>query len=220
MDKLDQVSLRGMTSRWKHLFIIPLAAVFITLSCSAAITWYVPNPSYSIARNWNERILEGIRMDTPHPPVHARNLFSFSVCMYDAWAAYDTNAVGFVYRGKHTAVDVAAARREAISYATYRMMLERHAYSRTATNQASANPNFMAALGYDTNNVSRDTSTTMFHAIHPRRLASAIAFTTRSPRGSSMTGRDKPTARPIQLPIRPALCIRIIPWATRAGMRF
>jgi hypothetical protein len=41
----------------------------------------------------------------------------------------------------------------------YRMMLERHAYSRTATNQAYANPNFMAALGYDTNNVSRDTST-------------------------------------------------------------
>ena len=40
-----------------------------------------------------------------------------------------------------------AARREAISYAMYRMMLERHAYSRTATNQAGANPAFMAALG-------------------------------------------------------------------------
>jgi hypothetical protein len=98
-------------------------------------------------------------MDTPHPPGQARNLFSFSVCMYDAWAAYDPNAVGFVYRGKHTATDVAAARREAISYAMYRMMLERHAYSRTATNQAGANPVFMAALGYDTNNVSRDPST-------------------------------------------------------------
>ena len=79
--------------------------------------------------------------------------------MYDAWAAYDSNAVGFIYRAKHTAEDMAAARREAISYAMYRMMLERHAYSRTATNQAGANPVFMAALGYDTNNVSRDTST-------------------------------------------------------------
>lgn len=129
------------------------------LPCSAAIHWYVPNTNYSIARNWNERALEGIRMDTPHPPGQARNLFSFSVCMYDAWAAYDSNAVGFVYRGKHTAVDVAAARREAISYAMYRMMLERHAYSRTATNQAGANPVFMALLGYDTNNISRDTNT-------------------------------------------------------------
>jgi len=126
---------------------------------AATIVWYVPNPSYSIARNWNERALEGIRMDTPHPPGQARNLFSFSVCMYDAWAAYDPNAVGFVYRGKHTAEDIPAARREAMSYAMYRMMLERHAYSRTAVNQVEANPKFMAALGYDTNNVSRDVST-------------------------------------------------------------
>jgi hypothetical protein len=79
--------------------------------------------------------------------------------MYDAWAAYDSNAVGFVYRAKHTAADVAAARREAISCAMYRMMVERHAYSRTATNQAGANPAFMTALGYDPNNVSRDPAT-------------------------------------------------------------
>lgn len=98
-------------------------------------------------------------MDTPHPPGQARNLFSFSTVMYDAWAAYEPNAVGFIYRGKHTATDVAAARREAMSYAMYRMMLERHAYSRTATNQADANPAFMIALGYDPNNTSRDTST-------------------------------------------------------------
>lgn len=128
---------------------------------SAAINWYDPNSNtnYSIARIWNERILEGIRMDTPHPPGQARHLFSFSVAMYDAWAAYDSNAVGFVYRGKHTAPDIAAARREAISFAMYRLMLERHAFSRTATNQAERNPVFMTLLGYDTNNVSRDVST-------------------------------------------------------------
>lgn len=129
------------------------------LSQAASITWFDPNPEFSIARNWNERALEGIRMDTPHPPVQARNLFSFSVVMYDAWAAYDTNAVGFVYHAKHTAPDLAAARREAISYAAFRMMVERHAFSRTATNQADRNPEFMALLGYDPNNVSRDTST-------------------------------------------------------------
>ena len=145
--------------RWKRL--LGACAVFLgALSCGAqGIVWYVPNPDYSIARNWNERALEGIRMDTPHPPVQARNLFSFSVCMYDAWAAYDTNAVGFIYQQKHTAADVAAARREAISYAVFRMMVERHAYSRTATNQAYANPQFMTALGYDPDNVSRDPST-------------------------------------------------------------
>jgi hypothetical protein len=143
---------------WKHLFTA-WALLFATLTCRAQINWYVPNTNYTIARNWSERALESIRMDTPNPPAQARNLFSYSVCMYDAWAAYDTNAVGFIYRGKHTAADVAAARREAISYAMYRMMVERLAYSRTATNQAIRNPDFMAALGCDPNNASRDTST-------------------------------------------------------------
>src|SRR5262245_45707360 len=82
----------------------------------------------SIARAWDERILLAIRNDTPHPPAQARNLFSLSICMYDAWAAYDTNgAVGYLYRSKHSAADVSAARREAISYAAYRILKERYA---------------------------------------------------------------------------------------------
>lgn len=114
----------------------------------------------SIARVWDERALAAIRADTPHPPAQARNLFSFSVCMYDAWAAYDPNgAVGFVYHAKHSAADVAAARRETISYAVYRMQKERHAYSRTAPATLAADDEQMAALGYDTNNISRDVST-------------------------------------------------------------
>ena len=154
----NPLPLRESTARWKHA-VTALVGLFIALNCRAQINWYVPNTNYSIARNWDERALEGIRMDTPNPPVHARNLFTFSVCMYDAWAAYDTNAVGFIYRGKHTAVDVAAARREAISYAVYRMMVERYVYSRTATNQVAHNPDFMTAIGYDPNNASRDTNT-------------------------------------------------------------
>ena len=147
------------TDRLRHRLTVWGVLAALPLGQAANINWYVPNPDYSIARNWNERALEGIRMDTPHPPGQARNLFTFSVCMYDAWAAYDSTAVGFVYRAKHSAPDVAAARREAISYAMYRMMLERHAYSRTATNQAPANDAFMTALGYAIHNASRDPST-------------------------------------------------------------
>jgi hypothetical protein len=154
---LTEIRLRGSNTVWKHLMMA--WALFVALNCRAQIIWYNPNTNYSIARNWSERAVESIRMDTPHPPAQARNLFSYSVCMYDAWAAYDTNAIGFIYRGKHTATDVAAARREAISYAMYRMMVERLAYSRTATNQALRNPDFLTALGYDPNNASRDTST-------------------------------------------------------------
>ncbi|HKQ39508.1 MAG TPA: vanadium-dependent haloperoxidase [Verrucomicrobiae bacterium] len=147
------------TVLWKQVLIACALVMAGIQSYAATINWYNPNANYTIARNWSERILESIRMDTPHPPAQARNLFSYSVCMYDAWAAYDPTAVGFIYHGKHTAPDVAAARREAISYAMYRMMVERLAYSRTATNQAERNPVFLSLLGYDPNNGSRDTST-------------------------------------------------------------
>src|ERR1017187_8941009 len=96
-----------------------------------------------ITQNW---------YDTPNPPVQARNLYSVSVCMYDAWAAYDPLAVGFIYHGKSTAVDVAAARAQAISYAAYRMLRERYVYSKSAATTLAALDAQMVALGYDTNN--------------------------------------------------------------------
>src|SRR5216110_313317 len=104
----------------------------LLLSCSASLNTHAA-ASNSIARVWNERALAAIRVDTPHPPAQARNYFTFSVCMYDAWAAYDPVAVGYIYRGKHAAANIASARSNAISYAVYRMMKERHAYSRTAS---------------------------------------------------------------------------------------
>src|SRR5207247_1851668 len=70
----------------------------------------------SVARLWDEQLLDAIRIDIPKPPVHARNLFHLSVAMWDAWAAYDPVAIGYVVTEKHTAEDVEAARAEAISY--------------------------------------------------------------------------------------------------------
>lgn len=112
----------------------------------------------SIAREWDERILQNIRNDSPNPPVHARNLYHLSVCMYDAWAAYDAVAIGYLYRGKTTAADVPAGRRETISYAAWRLLKERYVFSRTATNTLAALDAKLVALGYDTNNASRDPS--------------------------------------------------------------
>jgi hypothetical protein len=139
---------------------MPLAgcAVLLFFLCSAHSNIHGA-ASNSVARVWDERALGAIRTDTPHPPAQARNLFSLSVCMYDAWAAYDLVAVGYVYRGKHTAPDVAAARRQAISYAAWRMLKERHFYSKTASSTLAADDAQMTALGYDTSNTSRDTST-------------------------------------------------------------
>ena len=115
--------------------------------------------SNSVARVWNERALAAIRQDTPHPPAQARNYFSLSVAMYDAWAAYDSNAVGYVYRGKHTAPNIASARSNAISHAAFRLLVERHVYSRTASNTLVLDTNLMVSLGYNPNDTNLDTST-------------------------------------------------------------
>src|SRR5205085_8818160 len=45
--------------------------------------------------------------------------------MWDAWAAYDPHARGFYVREKAASADVRAARRTAISYAAYRVLLWR-----------------------------------------------------------------------------------------------
>jgi hypothetical protein len=139
-------------SGWTRIVLLLLA----TLGAGVAVT---AAPSNTIARVWNERALAAIRQDTPHPPAQARNYFSFSVCMYDAWAAYDPVAVGYVYRRKHTAPDIGAARSNAISYAVWRMLRERHFYSRTASNSLALDNQLMISLGYDISNSTRDTST-------------------------------------------------------------
>ena len=80
----------------------------------------------SVARIWNEALLNAIRRDTPAPTVHARNLFHTSAAMWDAWAAYDPDAKGYFVQEKLSAEDVTAAREAAISYAAYRILLHRY----------------------------------------------------------------------------------------------
>ncbi|MFM7718727.1 MAG: vanadium-dependent haloperoxidase [Actinomycetota bacterium] len=79
----------------------------------------------SVARVWDEALLDAVRRDVPAPTTHARNLFHLSVAMWDAWAAYDPIAEGVLVREDRSADDVAAARDEAISYAAYRLLLWR-----------------------------------------------------------------------------------------------
>ena len=91
---------------------------------------------HSIARQWNEQVLEAIRADFARPTVHARNLFHTSAAMYDAWAIYeddvDTYFLGKRVHGYHTPMlefpepmDKFSAQKEAISYAVYRILKHR-----------------------------------------------------------------------------------------------
>lgn len=108
-----------------------------------------PAPAGSIARRWNEQTVGAIRRDVPRPGVHARNLYHVSAAMWDAWAAYDQAADGVFVTERATAGDVAAARREAISYAAYRVLVQRYEHATGGAVSMACFRAFMTRLGYD-----------------------------------------------------------------------
>jgi hypothetical protein len=81
----------------------------------------------SVARVWDDVLLDLIRQVVPAPTVHARNLFHTSAAMWDAWAAYDLVAAGYFVTEKQVAADITADREAAISFAAYRVLRWRYA---------------------------------------------------------------------------------------------
>jgi hypothetical protein len=103
-----------------------------------------------VARVWDDQTLDLIRQVVPAPTVHARNLFHVSVGMWDAWAAYDQSADGYLVTEKLRTQDVRAAREAAMSYAAYRILLWRFG---TVSDLATAGEQLdatMASLCYRT----------------------------------------------------------------------
>ena len=111
-----------------------------------------PEPDASMARRWNEQLLNAIRRDTPRPTVHARNLFHFSLAVWDAWSAYDEIAQGYVTGDKvdlDEVEDIEAAREEAIAYAAYRLLSYRYESAIGGEVTIACLGAFMEELGYD-----------------------------------------------------------------------
>lgn len=112
----------------------------------AALTLVSWGQAQTVARQWIDECLQAIRTDFPAPTVHARNLYHLSAAMYDAWASYDSVAVGLFHHEKSSAANIAAARNQAISYAAYRVLYDRY------SNNAAALEAFdqrMFSLGYN-----------------------------------------------------------------------
>ena len=103
----------------------------------------------SVARQWNEALLDAIRIDFPAPTVHSRNLYHTSAAMYDAWATYDDIAAGLFYTPKEPASNVEGARDEAISYAAYRVLSARYQLAVDAAASQAIFDTVMNGLGYD-----------------------------------------------------------------------
>ena len=94
----------------------------------------------SIARQWDQQLINAVLADLAKPSIHPRSFYHMSAAMYDAWAAYDPIA-NQVYNNDHvntsgmSDADILAARDEAISFAAYRLIQERF-----VTGPASAGP--------------------------------------------------------------------------------
>ena len=106
------------------------------------------NPDWSVARRWDEAVLNAVRRDLPAPTVHSRNLFHVSAAMWDAWAVYDTEAAGYFVNEEQAESDIDAARNEAISYAAYRVAEHRYIEAAGASDTIPEFDGLMQALCY------------------------------------------------------------------------
>tara|TARA_R110002050_G_scaffold300018_1_gene467371 strand:+ start:57343 stop:61377 length:4035 start_codon:yes stop_codon:yes gene_type:complete len=123
----------------------------------------------SVARLWNETLLELIRNDYARPTVHARNLFHASIAMYDAWSIYSKNASTYLignerhgffneFDGFSTSEILEEARDKTISYAVYRLLSHRFKKSPNPIRSQTILDSVMEDLGYDISIIEEDYS--------------------------------------------------------------
>ena len=150
--------------------LVLVGAIALTRSGSeeAACPPMADHPDWSVARHWDEMLLDAIRRDLPAPTVHARNLYHTSAAMWDAWAAYDPDATGVFVDEDQSASNVQAAREEAISYAAFRVLEARYLDSIGATDTIPELDRLMADLCYPTD-------VTMTEGDSPAALGNRIA---------------------------------------------
>jgi hypothetical protein len=101
-------------------------------------------------------VLQAIRVTKPGPPIAARALAIVHTAIYDAWAAYDDQAVGTRLGGtlRRPSVERTLVNKsEAVSFAAHRALIDLFPTQTPAFNDV------MASLGYDPADPSTDVAT-------------------------------------------------------------
>ena len=158
--------------------------IFLIISLCFFANSYAQN---SVAREWNEQLLDAIRSDFARPTVHARNLFHSSIIMYDAWAVFDDTAEtvflgknfqGFIcdFDGIQNLQNIDLSRNEMISYASFRLLNHRFANSPNATATLNNLLERFTSYGYDENFISTDYSNGSYAALGNYLASKMIAF--------------------------------------------
>jgi hypothetical protein len=178
--------------------VVTFAAVWRPWETRPTCPAIANHPEWSVARRWDEALLDAIRRALPAPTVHARNLFHASAAMWDAWAAYDPKAEGYFVKEKLGASNVEAARSEAISYAAYRVLTARYIKSVGAEESLSEFSDLMDALCYPL-----DVSTTEGDspAALGNRIAKAVLAYGLTDGSNEANGYKAPDSKPVNPPL-------------------
>lgn len=131
-------------------------------SATATVDLEMDVERHSVARVWNEFMLDAIRKDFPNPTKHGRNLYHVSAAMWDAFWPYEveawTKAKPMFHREDVLEGDLGgdrlAAQREAISHAAFTVLSHRYKDSPGAERSLFGFRWLMERLGFDPDDLS------------------------------------------------------------------
>jgi hypothetical protein len=146
--------------------IVAALALAIALTPVARAQYQV-QADESVARNWSEALISALRRDSGQVAVNARNVFHFSIAVYDAWAAYDDHARPYLLGSTEAGFEcpfsqpgemmrTAEARTISISYAAYRLLRHRFAKSVGRDDSFAIFDELMAHYNLDTDYAATD----------------------------------------------------------------
>nr|MBS0038036.1 vanadium-dependent haloperoxidase [Saprospiraceae bacterium] len=141
--------------------------LLFTLLCGALSFQPLQAQEHSLAREWNQLLLNAISQDLARPTVHARNLFHISAGMYDSWAVYqdtswtyfmgkNTGGFDFPFEGIDSPANPVEAIEETLSFTTFRLMEHRFSNSPGISKITQSIRGLMLQRGYNFLNTSTD----------------------------------------------------------------
>jgi PAP2 superfamily len=141
-------------ARIRRVFSRVVLAFSITSALTISLPFASGQSEPNIVVQWNNAALQGVRDSKLGPPMVARALAIVHTCIYDAWSAYDSKAVGtqFGSRLRRPQMERTVANKtKAISFAAYRALVDL-----MPVDQATVYDPLMATLNLDPNVFSTD----------------------------------------------------------------
>src|ERR1700730_5975389 len=92
-----QRNARRKARLWVRGFAPTLIAI-AGVALGSTFAW-AKHMTPNVVIHWNQAALQGVRDSNLGPPMVARALAIVHTCIYDAWSAYDKDAVGTQFGG-------------------------------------------------------------------------------------------------------------------------